>query len=53
MKKVASILAVAALTMGMVSCETESDVQETVDLFEVLDEEATDGDNTDVESREQ
>ncbi len=46
MKKVFSILALALLTVGFYSCETETDVQETEALFEQLtiDESATDDD---------
>lgn len=46
MKKVFSILALALLTAGFYSCETETDVQETEALFEQLtiDENATDDD---------
>ena len=42
MKKAVSILAIVAMTMGMISCETDTDVQETVDLFETIDQESTD-----------
>ena len=44
MKKVFSILALALLTVGFYSCETETDVQETEALFEQLtiDESAND-----------
>lgn len=46
MKKVFSILALALLTVGFYSCESETDVQETEALFEQLtiDESATDDD---------
>ncbi|BDW94268.1 hypothetical protein MACH07_31000 [Flagellimonas marinaquae] len=46
MKKVFSILALALLTVGFYSCETETDVQETEALFEQLtiDESANDDD---------
>ncbi|WP_293295072.1 hypothetical protein [Allomuricauda sp.] len=46
MKKVFSILALAMLTVGFYSCESETDVQETEALFEQLtiDESATDDD---------
>ena len=37
MKKVASILAVMALTLGMFSCEPENTVQETDALFGTVD----------------
>ena len=46
MKKVFSILALALLTVGFYSCESETDVQETEALFEQLtiDESANDDD---------
>lgn len=47
MKKTLSILAVAVLTLGMFSCEAESDVQETEALMAALenadDQESTEG----------
>ncbi len=53
MKKVFSILALALLTVGFYSCETETDVQETEALFEQLtiDESATDDDVIDPDVR--
>ncbi|WP_181899430.1 hypothetical protein [Flagellimonas nanhaiensis] len=51
MKKAVSILAIVAMTMGMISCETDTDVQETVDLFETLDQESTDGHETTEDGR--
>ncbi|NDV16608.1 hypothetical protein GO009_11280 [Muricauda sp. TY007] len=46
MKKVFSILAMALLTVGFYSCETETDVQETEAMFEqiTVDQNATDDD---------
>lgn len=45
MKKTLSILAVTVLTLGMFSCEAESDVQETealmAELTELEDQQAT------------
>ncbi|WP_318308740.1 hypothetical protein [Flagellimonas crocea] len=45
MKKVLSIFALALLTTGFYSCETETDVQDTEAMFQQLqlDESATDG----------
>ncbi|NAY90741.1 hypothetical protein GTQ34_02310 [Muricauda sp. JGD-17] len=43
MKKVLTIAAVALFTLGMFSCEAETDVQEAESLFASLDQEATDG----------
>ncbi|WP_349351365.1 MULTISPECIES: hypothetical protein [unclassified Flagellimonas] len=53
MKKVFSILALALLTTGFYSCETETDVQDTEAMFEqlTLDQNATDGDDADKDSR--
>jgi len=50
MKKVASILAVLVMTIGMVSCETDNNLEETDALYE-LNVDATDGDNNDTERR--
>jgi len=52
MKKVLSILAVALLTLGITSCEAESNIQDTEALFQQLDQNATDGDSSDVEVRD-
>ncbi|MCK0159784.1 hypothetical protein [Allomuricauda sp. F6463D] len=53
MKKVFSILALALLTTGFYSCETENDVQETEAMFEQLqmDQNATDGDISEPDGR--
>ncbi len=53
MKKVFSILALALLTVGFYSCETETDVQDTEAMFEQLtiDQNATDDDDVDIDSR--
>ncbi|AEM72438.1 hypothetical protein Murru_3426 [Allomuricauda ruestringensis DSM 13258] len=53
MKKVFSILAMALLTVGFYSCETETDVQETEALFEQLtvDQNATDDDEMETDGR--
>ncbi|MCR9227527.1 MAG: hypothetical protein NXH90_08925 [Flavobacteriaceae bacterium] len=54
MKKVLSILAMALLTVGFYSCETETDVQDTEAMFEqlTLDQNATDDDDAAVDGRE-
>nr|WP_292960735.1 hypothetical protein [Muricauda sp. UBA7809] len=54
MKKVFSILALALLTVGFYSCETETDVQDTEAMFEQLtiDQNATDDDDADIDARE-
>lgn len=51
MRKVLSILALALLTVGFYSCETETDIQETEALFEQLDQNATDGQHSDDDDR--
>ncbi len=53
MRKVFSILALALLTVGFYSCETETDVQETEALFEQLtvDQNATDDDEAVIDGR--
>ncbi|MBO6829635.1 hypothetical protein [Allomuricauda sp.] len=53
MKKVFSILALALLTTGFYSCETETDVQDTEAMFEqlTLDQNATDGEYNEPDSR--
>lgn len=43
MKKAASILAIALMGMGMVSCENDNAMEETQALYETLEEDATDG----------
>lgn len=52
MKKTLSILALAAMTVGMISCEAETSTQETEELFELIDQEAGGGSNSDKEVRE-
>ncbi|MEO9513542.1 MAG: hypothetical protein ABJN84_11055 [Flavobacteriaceae bacterium] len=52
MKKTLSILAVAAMTVGMISCEAETSTQETEDLFEVFDQDASTGHDSNPEVRE-
>ena len=54
MKKVLSILAMALLTIGFYSCETETDVQDTEAMFQQLtvDQNATDDDDADVDARD-
>jgi len=53
MKKVFSILALALLTVGFYSCETETDVQETEAMFQQLqiDQNATDDDDVVIDGR--
>ena len=48
MKKVFSIVAVALLSIGLFSCEAETNVEETEALFETLDVDgnATEGEGT-------
>ncbi|MBS9463066.1 hypothetical protein KIM67_11650 [Flagellimonas sp. 389] len=45
MKKTLRLFAIAVMTLGIYSCETETDVQETESLFETLEVEiqGTDG----------
>ena len=52
MKKVLSILALALLTIGITSCEADTNIQDTEALFVQLDQNATDGDDSDVEVRD-
>lgn len=52
MKKVLSILALALLTVGFTSCEADSNIQDTEALFQQLDQNASDGDSSDVEERD-
>ena len=52
MRKALSILALALLTVGFYSCETETDIQDTEALFEQLDQNATDGADSDDEVRQ-
>jgi PBP1b-binding outer membrane lipoprotein LpoB len=53
MKKVFSILALALLTTGFYSCETETDVQDTEAMFEqlTLDQNATDTETAEKDGR--
>ncbi len=53
MKKTLSILAVAVMTLGMFSCEAETDVSETEALMAQLeDQEATGGQNANDDDRQ-
>jgi len=52
MKKALSVLALALLTFGISSCEAESNIQDTEALFQQLDQNASDGDDSDVEVRD-
>ena len=53
MKKVLSILAVALLTVGFYSCETETDVQDTEAMYEQLtiEQNATDNEASEKDGR--
>lgn len=51
MRKVLSILALALLTVGFYSCEAETDIQDTEALFEQMDQNATDGTQSDDDDR--
>ena len=46
MKKVASILAVVVMAIGMFSCQPESSVEETQALYDIQDTNANDNDST-------
>ncbi len=52
MRKLLCILALGLLTAGFYSCETETDIQETEALFQQLDQNATDGTQSDDEVRQ-
>jgi len=52
MKKVLSILALAMFTIGISSCEADTNIQDTEALFVQLDQNATDGQDSDVEVRD-
>ena len=51
MRKALSILALALLTVGFYSCDSETDIQETEALFQQLDQNATDGAESDNDDR--
>ncbi|MDC6386802.1 hypothetical protein V1387_15065 [Allomuricauda taeanensis] len=51
MRKLLCILALGLLTAGFYSCETETDIQETEALFQQLDQNATDGDQSNDDDR--
>lgn len=53
MKKVFGILAVAVFSLGLFSCESETNVEETEALFETLnaEESAVDGHDVDDDDR--
>lgn len=46
MRKVASILAVVVMAIGMFSCQPESSVEETQALYDIQDTNASDDDDT-------
>ena len=50
MKKVASVFAVVVMSVGMFSCEAETNLDETEAVYE-LNLQAGDGDHTETESR--
>ncbi len=53
MRKVVSIFAVAVMTMGLFSCEAETNVSETEALFEGLDDQdATEGNKSQDDDRQ-
>ncbi len=52
MKKVLSIVAIAVFTLGLTSCEAETNVQDTESLFETLEQESTDSNQSNDESRQ-
>ncbi len=52
MKKVVSIVAVVVMSLGMFSCEAETNVQDTESLFETLEQDSTDGNAKTNEERE-
>ncbi|UII75624.1 hypothetical protein LV716_15370 [Flagellimonas sp. HMM57] len=56
MKRFLRLFAIAAVTLGIYSCETETDVQETESLFETLEVETevqgTDGQVSEVDDRQ-
>lgn len=51
MKKVLSILTLALLTIGISSCEADTNIQDTEALFVQLDQNAGDGTKSEVEER--
>ena len=51
MKKVLSIVAIAVFTLGLTSCEAETNVQDTESLFETLEQESTDDQNVNEDER--
>lgn len=54
MKKPLCLFAIAVMTLGIYSCETETDIQETESLFETLEVEtkSTDGQVSEVDDRQ-
>ncbi|WP_299536488.1 hypothetical protein [Ulvibacterium sp.] len=52
MKKAASILAIALMGMGMVSCENDNAMEETQALYETLNEDASDSNSTKSDPRD-
>ncbi|MEL7268897.1 MAG: hypothetical protein AAGL34_04955 [Bacteroidota bacterium] len=51
MKQLFGFAAVLVMALGMISCEAESDVQDTEALFETLEVQGTGGDEEEVEER--
>lgn len=52
MRKVVSVFAVAVMTMGLFSCEAETNVSETENLFESLEDREANGDNKSSDDRQ-
>ncbi|MEO0506884.1 MAG: hypothetical protein AAF090_12090 [Bacteroidota bacterium] len=52
MKQLFGFAAVLVMALGMISCEAESDVQETEALFETIDVQGVEGDESPEENRD-
>ncbi|MEM6895230.1 MAG: hypothetical protein AAF554_16160 [Bacteroidota bacterium] len=52
MKQLFGFAAVLVMALGMVSCEAESDVQDTEALFETLEVQGTGGNGEEVDERD-
>lgn len=52
MKKVASIFAVVVMATGMISCEAETNLDDTDAVYELNIDAATDGDDLEPDVRE-
>ena len=51
MKKLYGFAAVLVMALGMISCEAESDVQDTEALFETLEVQGTEGETVEDDNR--